>query len=107
MGDISNSVGVRDLTLSNGNTVTVSIGLPSFVSEGEFVCPYRIAGLQAEEVGRAIGSDALQALQLALIRVGAILYTSEAWKDGVLSWNGDKDLGFPLPGSIKDLQGSA
>jgi hypothetical protein len=73
------------------------------VGEDEYYCSYRIIGLQKEENGRVFGSDALQALQLTLIRVGAILYTSEEWKNGNLSWNGDRDLGFPLPDSLKDL----
>jgi hypothetical protein len=107
MSNAANVVGERELSLSNGNIVTVSIGFPLFVFEGEYECSYRIVGLPKEEGGRVVGSDALQALQLALIRVGAILYTSEDWTSGALSWNGDRNLGFPLPESIRDLRDGA
>jgi hypothetical protein len=107
MSNIGNAFGERELSLSNGSVVTVSIGFPLLVSDGEYECPYRIAGLQKEEGGRVVGSDALQALLLVLIRVGAILYTSEDWKKGALSWNGDRNFGFPLPESIKDSRDSA
>jgi hypothetical protein len=94
------------LSLSSGGSVIVSLELPSaFVGgESEYRCSYRILGLAQEENGRVIGSDSLQALQLALVRIGAILYTSDEWRKNQLSWNGDRNLGFPLPESIKGLQ---
>ena len=96
----------RDLDLNRDDKVIVSISIPELSkdNESEYHCHYHIFGLKREERGRVIGVDSLQSLQLVMKRVGAILYTSPEWTDGRLSWNGDKDLGFPLPDSLKDLQ---
>ena len=106
MSNSHGTIGSRELSLFDGGKVIVTLGSPTPSAEGENECrcSYRILGLQKEENGRVMGSDALQALQLALVRVGTILYTSEEWRNNLLSWNGDKDLGFPLPESLKDLQ---
>ncbi len=48
----------------------------------------------------------MQALLLALKRVGADLYTSAEAKAGLLTWeagSSKSDLGFPVPDSIRDL----
>ncbi|WP_415771763.1 DUF6968 family protein [Neisseria sp. CP9] len=45
--------------------------------------------------GRAIGEDMLQAIYLAMIKLGVILSHTDFWKKENLSWNGDKNLGFP------------
>src|ERR1700761_8224425 len=99
-----NALGSRELSLLDGGTVIVALSGPT-IEEGEddYRCNYEITGLRTEEKGRVFGSDALQALQLALIRIGAILYTSEEWRGNLLTWNGDAELGFPLPESLKDL----
>ncbi|NRR28838.1 hypothetical protein HSX11_01435 [Oxalobacteraceae bacterium] len=98
--------GSRELSLSNGGKVMISLGMPTLLKEGDssYRCWYQISGLNEEESGRVVGGDALQSLQLALIKVGAILYTCPEWRNNLLSWNGDRDLGFPLPESLRDLQ---
>ena len=57
----------------------------------------KLAGLSARE-GPAFGVDSIQSILIALQKVGAEIYTSEAHKSGKLSWleRGD-GYGFPLP----------
>jgi hypothetical protein len=43
-----------------------------------------------------MGVDAIQALWLAMIVIGASLYTTAEYKSGRLRWF-DDDLGFPAP----------
>jgi len=47
--------------------------------------------------GRVVGEDMLQAIYLAMIKLGVILSHTDYWKKENLSWYGDKNLGFPLP----------
>jgi hypothetical protein len=105
MSEFDGLIGHRELFLADNGKVIVSIGVSALLAEDEsdYYCSYRISGLTENESGRVIGSDALQALQLALIRVGSILYTSKEWNENILTWNGERNLGFPLPNSLKDL----
>jgi hypothetical protein len=58
----------------------------------------------ARETGRgAHGVDAVQALDLALKMVGAVLYTHAAWKAARLTWLGGRNLGFPVTDNLRDL----
>lgn len=102
------SVGVviahRDLALTGKATVSVIIGKPEPFPDGNgCYCPYQILGLGDQQVRYAGGEDTLQALTLTLQKIGAVLYTSSEAKAGLLTWNGNRDLGFPTPNSIRDL----
>jgi uncharacterized protein DUF6968 len=44
--------------------VVVEIGVPRRRRTGEWACPYRISGLRKRASGRALGEDAVQALEL-------------------------------------------
>jgi hypothetical protein len=45
----------------------------------------------------------VQALDLALKMVGAVLYTHAAWKAARLTWLGGRNLGFPVTDNLRDL----
>jgi hypothetical protein len=84
----------RTLTDDSGNEVTVALGTPYAVSPEEWACPYKVSGLSpAEEVREAHGSDAVQALLLALEGIRFVL--SESTKP--LTWTGGEpgDTGIP------------
>lgn len=77
--------------------VRVRIGrpIPEPDSDGDWICPIQIVGLGDEEVANVYGIDAVQALLLALQKVGSDL--AAAGRSGVeLSWLEGPDLGFPL-----------
>ena len=61
-----------------------------------YVCYYRILGIGGEKLKRGAGTDAIQALMLTLVRIGADLYASEESKAGRLSLFQDQNLGFPV-----------
>lgn len=102
------SVGVpiaqRELSLSGAANVSVLIGKPEVFPDGNgCYCPVQIVGLGEQRVSSPMGQDTMQALVLALEFVGTSLYTSSAWKSGRLTWLGNRNLGFPVPESIRDL----
>lgn len=68
----------------------------------DFCCSFRLLGLGADLSSHACGIDPLQALTLALTKIGAVLYSSEEWRDGRLTWLGQPrgDLGLPVPTSM-------
>ena len=85
----------RRLTRLNGMPpVVVEIGTPRQRRTGEWECPYRIRGLkpQAGTLRRALGEDAVQALELVLQAIR--LELEEHGKK--LTWTGEAgDVGFP------------
>jgi len=84
--------------------VNVYIWRPIADPDGvNWTCPFEIAGLPGKRPRGAHGVDAIQALELALKMVGAILYTSKAWQAGRLTWLGHRNLGFPVTDNIRDL----
>ena len=71
--------------------------LPFFSDEYKaYICQYKISKHDYLDEGRPIGEDMLQAIYLAMIKLGAILSHTDFWKKENLSWYGDKNLGFPL-----------
>jgi Domain of unknown function (DUF6968) len=83
--------------------VPVRIYLP--VNAGDrWQCEYEIGWPEYLRRSRAFGVDSMQSLLIALQKVGAEIYTSEAHKAGKLSWLEPGDgYGFPLPAGIRDL----
>lgn|SRR5262245_55049907 len=52
----------------------------------------------------AIGVDAVQALELALRMIGAVLYSSDHHASGNLVWEAPgKGYGFPVTNNIRDM----
>ncbi len=103
--DVGVQIATRVLQ-ANDRKITVVIGRPEKFPEGEdYYCPYQILGFGNERVRYAGGVDAVQALQLALQKIGADLYTSQEAQSKQLAWVGGNlgDLGFPVPESIRDL----
>jgi hypothetical protein len=75
-----------------GAAVTVELGLPRGRRTGEFECPYRVRGLGRAKIGRALGEDSVQALQLAFEAVRLELEPHAA----ILAWYGARgETGFP------------
>jgi hypothetical protein len=67
-----------------GAAVIVELGRPRARRTGEFECAYRVRGLGRVRIGRALGEDSAQALQLAFEAVRLELDPQQA----VLSWYG-------------------
>lgn len=87
---------VRELTYetpSGSKTVKVALGRPQQKGEGEYVCPFQIAGLGNSEVQYAYGIDCFQALTLAL---DGIRFNLEKSGQSFTWAGGDKgEHGFP------------
>ena len=97
-------IATRKLTLSGTTTVSVVIGKPKRFPDGNgCYCPYQILGLDSERVSFAGGGDSVQALMLTFQAIGSVLYTSQAAREGLLTWNSSRRLGFPVPDSLRDL----
>ncbi|HZU11067.1 MAG TPA: hypothetical protein VFA02_14270 [Pseudacidobacterium sp.] len=89
----------RNLTLDSDGierVVTVQIGRPYVEPDGAWFCPFNVLGLAPAGTRRAGGVDAIQALQLALVMIGAELSASSK----SLKWDGEPSTGFPA--SIHD-----
>jgi hypothetical protein len=105
-GEIGTVIANRVLSLAPGGKVVVTIGQPRpFPGGKNFFCPFKVEGLGHGNITRAGGVDAVQALQLALQMVGTVLYTSQEYKDGRLTWDGGENgsLGFPVAANIRDI----
>ncbi|SFT08516.1 hypothetical protein SAMN04487845_11562 [Methylobacterium sp. yr668] len=64
----------------------------------------RSVGPSSRETSFGAGADALQALHLAMQKIGLDLYVSAANKAGVLIWEKPGDgYGFPIPKNGRDL----
>ena len=104
---IGQTIAIRTLRVAGEKkNIKVRIGRPKRFPDGEdYFCPYQIIGMGNEKVRHAAGVDAVQALVLALERIGAELYTSDEAKAGKLAWldDNEKNLGFPVPDTLRDL----
>lgn len=98
---VGSVIATRQLDLTTGGKVVVTIGKPEKVPDDDsYYCPYQITGIKRDKVRYAAGIDAVQALQLAIQMIGADLHASEVARTGVLSWDGGSkkgDFGFPPP----------
>jgi hypothetical protein len=80
----------------------VDIGLPQqFPDSTNYYCPIQVTGKPQgkETILYSAGIDSVQALQLAMILIGGILFRLNEEAGGSLRWEGDEkgDLGFPVP----------
>lgn len=72
--NLSNKViGVRKLNSSTGLKVVVTVWCPFKTSHGDFECRYQIYGAGDEVVRRSVGIDGIQAVTLALKKIGSEL----------------------------------
>jgi hypothetical protein len=69
----------------------------------DHVCAYRITGPRTNRQSRALGVDGVQAVLLALEKIGAELRASPEFEAGPLRWLDMDEPGFPLPTSIAHL----
>jgi hypothetical protein len=70
----------------------------------DWSCQYEIQWPRETRKGSATGIDAIQALDLAMRKIGADLYTSNPHKTGSLRWNErGRGYGFPVPAVLRDL----
>lgn len=89
-----------DLVDESGRPVRqihVHIGRPCQEPTGEWGLPYQIEGLGSEQVFRVFGFDAIQAIQGVQAVIGGLLASFEEAEQGCLRWEGETDLGFPVP----------
>jgi hypothetical protein len=106
MNDAPSQIAQRVLNLDGSPTVRVAIDAPKEGAQKEWVCGFAIHGLQSDIRSSVGGYDAIQAVQLAMQTVGVILYVSPEYEAGRLLWEDDRDLGFPLPATARDLDPS-
>jgi hypothetical protein len=77
--------------------VSVFIGKPEPAEDSGYKCCFQVIGIGSQETKLARGIDSIQALQSAMVLVGASLQRLNLEIGGTLSWNGEVpgDLGFP------------
>lgn len=66
-------LGTRDLNSYLGLTLRVMVWIPAETERGDFECRYRITGAGDEKVRRSVGIDGIQAVLLALRKIGSEL----------------------------------
>lgn len=104
LDNVGTVVATRELECRGGAPIVVVIGQPQpFPDLLNYYCPFQLRGLGNERIRYAGGVDAVQALELALQMIGAILYTSREAQEKRLTWNGAANLGFPVPSNVTDL----
>jgi hypothetical protein len=97
-------IAMRSLELAGEILGEVTVGIRHPLPDrGAYKCEYQIVGIGSGKVRYAMGADSMQALILALQAIGGDLYTSEAAKEGRLTWSSSPNLGFPVPDVIADL----
>lgn len=101
--EIAETIAVRDLYLTDTQgskrKVQVLIGKPEPFPESEgYYCPFQIVGIGSEKLKYAAGIDAVQALQLGMVMIGAALQFLNKEIGGSLQWEGNDqgDFGFPI-----------
>jgi hypothetical protein len=72
--------------------------------DGMWVCNYEIDWPGVTKRSFAAGAVAIQAILLALKKIGIQLYTSDYHRSGALYWNGSGGgYGFPITSNLRDL----
>jgi hypothetical protein len=89
-------LGERVLKRQDGGAdVVVRIYVPMKDEYGAFICQYQICGIGSEAVRIGGGIDGIQAVQVALLKIGADLHLRHR---GIRLTFGDlSDSGFPEP----------
>jgi hypothetical protein len=83
--------------------ISVRIFLPEVDNEG-WRCAYEIDWPDGKRSSAAGGADSVQALFLALQKIGVEIYTSDYHRQGQLSWfEAHQGYGFPVAKNLRDL----
>jgi hypothetical protein len=91
-------------TESGEKDIPIKIYLPIQQNDDSWQCEYEIGWPAEVRKSKAFGIDSIQALSLAMQKIGSEIYTSDAHRSGKLMWLKRKDgYGFPLPSGIRDL----
>jgi hypothetical protein len=73
-------------------------------NDGAWICRYEIDWPSEKWSRFAAGADSIQALILALQKIGAEIYTSSYHRSGSLRWlERQRGYGFPVPSNVRDL----
>lgn len=102
--NIGEIIAVRELYLTNQEapkrTLRVLVGTPQPLPDGGgYYCPFQILGAGSERVKYAAGIDAVQALQLVMVMIGASLEFLNRELGGSLRWEGSSEGEFGFPSS--------
>jgi hypothetical protein len=97
---------IRDLKICNADTdvdVQVRLYQPE-QDEQAWICKYEIGWPTGAKHSFARGVDAIQAILLALYKIGIEIYTSDYHRAGKLIWLvPGRGFGFPVSKSVRDL----
>lgn len=99
---MENYVATREYELNTDQKITVYVGKP-YLFKGDYRCDLEIVGFEKKIESYAMGTDSVQAIFLALTKIGTLLYTSEDYKNGKLTLYESSNLDIPYPSSIADL----
>lgn len=97
IGDIGEPIADRKLVMG-ADEVVVTIGKPQLFDDGQdYYCPYSIEHAGQRKVSYAGGMDAVQALQLAMKKIGVDLGYLAKTRGVPIAWLPDTpgDTGFP------------
>lgn len=95
--NVGEPIAQRTLTADN-NAVVVTIGKPALYEDGpDYHCPYSIECFGEKKLSYAGGADAVQALQLAMKKIGVDLESLSRKRQVQISWFPDTpgETGFP------------
>ena len=82
--------------------ISVRIFLPE-ADNGSWRCGYEIDWPDGKRSSAAVGIDSVQALFLALQKIGIEIYTSDYHQQGQLIWfEADQGYGFPVTRNVRD-----
>lgn len=103
LDNVGEVIAVRHLRLMEEGepkrSIQVIAGKPRRADDSNgWYCPFQIVGIGGEEIKYAAGVDAMQALQLVMVIIGATLEYYNQQSGGGLRWEGDEagGLGFPV-----------
>jgi hypothetical protein len=99
----------RELEFVNDNRlkrILIKIGKPRIdkIATDGYYCPFIILGIGKERVQVAFGVDSVQAIELALEMIGAIMTLYyQRLNPSKITWNGGSWLGFPLSDTREEM----
>jgi hypothetical protein len=99
-------IATRVLTL-HGPDGDVAVPVRLFAPEPDkesWVCQFEIGWPGGVLAQAGYGVDAVQAIELTMRMIGALLYASDHHESGALMWDEPaQGYGFPVPNGIRDL----